>query len=273
VRLPPHVRRRTLTAIRPNAGAAQLYAGQLQQLVDEMHNSLDYWLMAQLKKAPRVILPLAQDESWGAALKRRFKELTDRWVDRFEAAAPRLAEYYAQKAERRITGNLDKILADAGMTVRFKVTQPVRVAMQASVGEQVSLIKSIAAEHLADVEQTVLRGVSVGRDLETISRDLQDRYDVTRDRAALIARDQTNKMSAVITRVRQREAGITQAIWVHSTAGKKPRPEHVAYANGRHATGGPVYDVSRGAYLEGVWTWPGHEVNCRCYSRPVLPDV
>jgi uncharacterized protein with gpF-like domain len=64
--------------------------------------------------------------------------------------------------------------------------------------------------------------------------------------------------------VRQKELGITKAIWVHSGGGKHPRPEHVAFS-------GKEYDVEKGAYLEGKWTWPGFEINCRCTSRSVIP--
>ena len=43
-----------------------------------------------------------------------------------------------------------------------------------------------------------------------------------------------------------------------------PRASHVA-ASGKR------YDVAKGMYLDGVWTWPGHEINCRCVSKAVIP--
>ena len=89
---------------------------------------------------------------------------------------------------------------------------------------------------------------------------------MTRRRAILIARNQNNMATATVCKTRQMELGIKKAIWVHSSAGRNPRPEHVAF-NGKE------YDVAKGAYLEGVWTWPGREINFRCVSRSIIPGL
>jgi hypothetical protein len=64
----------------------------------------------------------------------------------------------------------------------------------------------------------------------------------------------------------QIKLGITHAIWMHSGGGKYPRPEHVRASNERL-----VYEIAKGAFLEGKWTWPGVEIDCKCVDRPVLP--
>lgn len=241
-------------------GNGEAYRKALQKLVDEMNASLLYWLTVRWRDDPP---QLAMDESWISALERTMRELGARWQSRFDEAAPKLAAHYAQRAADRATGRVAEIMGDAGWTVRFNVSPLVRTMMGAAVSENVGLIKSIASEHLSDVRGLVMRSVTTGGDLEFLSRALRDRFDAPRRRAELIARDQNSKMTAVITRVRQQEAGIERAIWVHSHGGKVPRPEHLAFS-------GQEYDVARGAFLEGVWTWPGHEINCRCFSRPVL---
>ena len=80
----------------------------------------------------------------------------------------------------------------------------------------------------------------------------------------LIARDQSNKANAVVSRARQLELGITDAIWMHSHAGKNPRKDHVA-ANGKR------YKIAEGCLISGEYIQPGEEINCRCTSRPILP--
>nr|WP_277347156.1 phage minor head protein [Collimonas pratensis] len=134
------------------------------------------------------------------------------------------------------------------------------------MSEQVGLIKSIASQHLTEVQGLVMRSVADGRDLGTLAKGLEDRYGITKRRAALIARDQNNKATATITRVRQDSLGITEAVWMHSHAGKHPRPSHVA-ANGKR------YTIKEGMYLDGVWTWPGREIGCRCISKSVIPGL
>jgi len=253
--------------IRANSGIEASYRKRLECLVEEMNRSILYWLTARWRDNPPHI---ATDESWDSKLRRTMRVLSKRWQDRFDEAADELAKRFADQVTRHTTARMQDILAKGEVpTVQFRMTANTRRVVNAVTQENVGLIRSIASEHLSAVQGIVMRSVATGRDLGTLAKELEARFDVPRKRAALIARDQNNKASAVITRARQAEAGITQAVWVHSTAGKVPRPEHVAFAKGQ--LGGPVYDVAKGAYLEGVWTWPGCEINCRCYSRPVLP--
>jgi len=251
----------TLDPVHPNVGIEMQYRRKLEKLISEMHNSLVYWLTA----AYRANTPeMAQDETPAISLREVFGALAKRWQRRFDDAAPELAEYFSVKAAKRADGALANILKRAGFSVAFKMTPEATDIMQATIGEQVGLIKSIASQHLSEIEGLVMRSVSTGRDLKYLTDELQKRFSVTRKRAAFIARDQNNKATASITRARQKGLGITEAVWMHSHAGKHPRPSHVA-ANGKR------YDIDKGMYLDGVWTWPGVEINCRCLSRSVVP--
>ena len=69
-----------------------------------------------------------------------------------------------------------------------------------------------------------MRSYSAGRDLATMVKDLKQLYPAASHRAELIARDQSNKANAVVNRTRQMELGITEAIWMHSHAGKTRGP-------------------------------------------------
>jgi SPP1 gp7 family putative phage head morphogenesis protein len=158
---------------------------------------------------------------------------------------------------------MEKALKDAGWTVKFDPTPTKTDIFRATINENVSLIRSIASEHLSDVEQIVMRSVTQGRDMGALTKALQERFGITKRRAALISRDQSSKATAAINRAQQQELRITTAIWRHSGGGKTPRPEHVA-ANGKE------YPVDKGMFLEGVWTWPGVEIGCRCVSVSVL---
>lgn len=259
---------RVAPPVLPSAGLTAVYNKRLQALIDEMNNSILYWVRARWRETPPTTL-LATDYSWFSALRKTMGDLIDRWTKQFTDLAPELASYFAKRAADRSTTELKRILKDHGWTVEFKKTRAVETALQGIVEENVALIKSIATEHLFNVQQIVMRSVNEGGDLHLVTSLLRDKFDVPKKRAELIARDQNRKAMAAITRIRQTEAGITQAVWMHSSAGKVPRPEHVAFAAGR--LGGPVYDVRKGAYLEGKWTWPGVEINCRCTSRPVIP--
>src|SRR6185369_10742562 len=110
-----------------------------------------------------------------------------------------------------------------------------------------------------------MQSVKEGRKLHLLTKELRQRYGITQKRAALIARDQNNKATSAITRARQLQAGIEYAMWVHSGAGKHPRPTHVA-AGARRV----IYDVKQGWFdpHERKYIWPGTLINCRCFCRP-----
>jgi SPP1 gp7 family putative phage head morphogenesis protein len=261
-----------LRSVQPNAGVGAAYNKALQKWVDAMHKSLVYWLTAQYRaNSPEHLAQDAGMESFrdgspANALRRSMNRLSRRWMKAFDKGAPELAKYFADRSMGASDIQLKDILKKAGFTVEFKMTAATNDVYQATIGENVGLIKSIAQEHLSDVEGLVMRSVTQGRDLGQLTEELAKRYDITKRRAALIARDQNNKATATINKARQRQLGITQAKWMHSHAGKHPRPSHVA-ANGK------TYDIDKGMYLDGEWLLPGQAINCRCTSKSIIPGL
>jgi len=274
---------KTLRPVRPNAGVEAGYRRKLDALIAEMNRSLVYWLTAAYRQNEP---ELAQDappppdaggyepkpeprrESPAVAMRRRMRRLARQWQTRFDEAAPELAKYFATAAANRSDAALKSILKKAGFAVEFKMTRATNDVLQATIGENVSLIRSIASQHLTQVEGAVMRSVQAGRDLSSLSEELQRQYGVTKRRAALISLDQNNKATASIQRVRQIELGITRAVWIHSGGGKTQRPSHVKAGRERQQ-----YDIREGWFDPDVQKYivPGELVGCRCVSRPVVP--
>lgn len=253
----------TVDAVRPNAGLQMLYRRKIEALTDAMHKSVEYWIRAAYRaNAPEI----AQDASPASLLQQVIRRLMRKWQKKFDEAAPELARYFATAVHRRTDNQLRAILKKSGFSVGFKMTREYNDVMQATVGEQVGLIRTIPQKYLSEVQGAVMRSVATGRDVATLQKDILKTYGVTKRRAALIARDQNNKATATLTRVRQDGLGIVEAEWLHSHGGKEPRPEHLAFSGKR-------YIIAKGAYLEGKWVWPGTEINCRCVSRSIIPGL
>lgn len=253
-----------LPPVRPNVGIERDYRKKLLALVDEMARSTSYWLKAAYRKDPPV---LAQDATPAAELDAAIQRMTDRWNRRFDDGARELAAYFARSVYRRSDAALAAILKKAGFTVKFTMTPAMRDVLRATVEQNVSLIKSIPREFHTQVQGIVMRSVQSGRDLATLSRDLQDRYKITRKRAAFISLDQSNKATSALQRVRQTELGIEHGIWQHSHAGREPRPTHLANDE-------QVFDIKTGWFdpdprvRERIW--PGVLPRCRCTWRAVI---
>lgn len=200
-------------------------------------------------------------------LKRVFANLRDKWLKRIDDTAPKLAAYFNTAIAERSKFVLQKALRDGGFSVKFQMTENMRTVYDATIAENVGLIKSIPARYLTDVEGLVMRSVQRGRDLHGLSQELQKRYKITAKRAAFIALDQNNKSSSAITHVRQLDLGIREGIWRHSHAGKEPRPTHVKMDDTKYPLNEGLYDKDPRVKRK---VFPGELPRCRCYWQPVV---
>lgn len=228
-----------------------------------MQKSVVYWLTANYKASGAAV---AMDASPAVFMRDAMKKLAKRWTKSFDDIAQKLSARFAGDAMKNSDVSLYNALETAGFTVEFKMTSQMNNALQATITENVGLIRSIPEKYFTEVEGLVMRSVSRGRDLSYLTDELQKRYGITRRRAALIARDQNNKATSVMQAARQQSLGITKGIWRHSHAGKEPRPSHVK-ADGKE------FDLSKGMYLDSKWVMPGEEINCRCTWSPVIPGL
>lgn len=124
----------------------------------------------------------------------------------------------------------------------------------------VDLITSIDARYFDDIRDTVVEAVRAGTNTEDITRLLRQRYQVSRSRAELIARDQIAKLNGQITEKRQRDLGVSRYQWSTSND-ERVRPTH---------------RVLEGKIIE--WDkppppgHPGQDFQCRCVALPYFDD-
>jgi uncharacterized protein with gpF-like domain len=239
----------------------------LDDLIEEMSRSVTYWLQACYRANNPEVALLAQDELPATALRRAVNRLKRRWQRRFNQLALDLAAYFAQETAKRSDAALRRSLAKGGMTVEFKMTAAMRDSLNAIVEENVGLIRSIPSRYFEEIGGAVMRSVAAGRDMGPLAETLQTQFGVAKRRAALISRDQNNKATANLQRIRSMEVGIREAVWVHSAGGKVPRPSHVKAGRDKVR-----FDLSTGWWdpVEEDWVFPGSLINCRCVSRPVV---
>lgn len=255
----------TINAVRPSAPIRIGYQRRLDALVDEMAQSLLYWLRAAYRADTPATVQLGQDSAAGI-LQAAFSKLSQRWLRKFDDLAPKMADWFAVNSRARVDGTMQADLRKGGFTVKFKPSKAMNDAFGAVVEENIGLIRSIGEQHLAGVQTALMQSVQNGRDLQYLTNEITKRTGVTKRRAARIARDQNNKATAVMVKTRALELGVTKARWLHSAGGKVPRPEHVKFS-------GQTFDLAKGHDFgdgEG-YTWPGVPINCRCVAVPIVP--
>ncbi len=190
----------TLPAIHANVGIARQFQKELDALIDEMHRSIVYWVGAAYKANKPATM--ATDASSASILNDIVARLTSRWTRKFRESSKPMADYYARQAKDRTDASLKAALKKSGFTIDFVVTPAIQDIITASVNNNVASIKSIPAEYLNKVAQSVQRSVQAGRDLGGLVKELQDTYGVTKRRASLIAHMSNNQASAMIERQR-----------------------------------------------------------------------
>jgi len=138
--------------------------------------------------------------------------------------------------------------------------------------ENVGLIKSITDQAVNNIEGMVHRGVTNGDRFTKIQKQIQNQFDVTKNRARLIARDQVSKLNGQITMTRQTALGIEKYIWRTSLdervrgnpAGKYPNSQfdHWEREGQTFSWNDPPPDGH-----------PGQAIQCRCTAEPVLSEL
>lgn len=181
-----------------------------------------------------------------------------------------LLEYQdaARKAERR-TSTQSKVqtrreLNKLGIDI-FKETPQLGRLSRRFVRTNTALITSIPQQALTNVERIIEDGVQSGTRARDLARQITGltqgtELSKTRNRSALIARDQTLTHSAQLSRARQRSSGITKFIW-RTVGDGRVRDLH-------EDRDGVEYTWADGAGAQD--TYPGDGVQCRCSSEPIL---
>lgn len=163
------------------------------------------------------------------------------------------------KSLKNQTGvDLSDILVDDGLTD----------FLDAQVSKNVSLIKSIPQEYFKSIETVVMNGVANGLRFEEIAKQIGGIKGISsvngklQNRIKLIARNETSNINSSINKRRQELLEIKEFKWV-TAHDERVRTSH-ARINGN------IYNWDDLPIVDGVKTFPGQPINCRCIAIPVI---
>ena len=156
----------------PNIGVRNRYRRQMLTLIREMAASVEGELLAQRKYDPPA---MASDASPAEEMRRRMRPLFEQWQNRFDEMAPQVAESFLRNQFKGTDAAMREALRDAGWSIEFTMTPAMRDAFEASLAENVGLIKSIPSQYLQEVEGIVMRNYAAGRDLKSMAAEIRGR--------------------------------------------------------------------------------------------------
>lgn len=204
-----------------------------------------------------------------AALRRRDDDYDGWTVARLRLELPEGAVRAAMRAlDRAIKAMRTWSAAEVERVIRVPMpveTPGVEAVLAAWRRENVKLIKSIPEQMLDEVYDIITDAQATGRRVEDIAAEIEGRFDVSKSRARLIARDQVAKANGDLQRQRQSEAGITRYEW-SSSLDERTRDRHRDLDGTIHRWDDPpIVDLRTGRREH-----PGGDYQCRCVPVPIL---
>ena len=223
------------------------------------------------REQPRAAAKRVFESGSTAAADRITNELRDimldefkQWEARFEREGEQIARRFLRRGQKHASGALLKVLENKGFTVRLRRSAHQQNMLAQLERENAALIKTIPAEYFDSLYRTIFESISKNESEQELADRLADKYKITKERAAFIARDQNHKATNIIAAAECQELGITHGEWRYNYVAREPRPAHVA-ANGK------VFDLSVGLMINGRYWQPGEDYNCTCTFEPVTP--
>lgn len=260
-----------------NAGVAAAYRKRLESLIDEMQRSTVWWLRAAYRKSEDRISQDAMPGTGGGTsdtpsetpasrMSWTLRRLQAYWLRQWRKKAEQTARGFVRSARNNTLAAYGAAFRAAGMTVKMDPGRVMNDTVQALIAENVALIRSIPQDFFAEVEGLVQRSISMGRNAAFLEDELAKRFNLARNRARTIARDQNNKACEAIKRAENRRLGITEGIWVFVPGNKSSRKTHIPM-NGKR------FKLDEGLYDSAVKrkVLPGELVNCNCTYKAVIP--
>ncbi|MEQ4511766.1 MAG: phage minor head protein [Dickeya sp.] len=273
----PVRRRSPVRPIRPNDDAERFYRARLRDIVRQMAQAVDEALIPVLRRN------YTADSYLTDILGEAIRQASERFSNQaFASQSERLSQRVVSMAESASTeAFVEQINRAVGIDMTaLMVNSNLVDYVDASVAQNVALIKSVSSEYFDDIHREVFDGILRGDSLTTIVKRIQSTTGAAYNRCELIARDQSSKIQADITSARQQNAGIDRFRWSTSQdvrvsgnpAGKYPNAKikcfFIARKDEGYGTG--VYLWSKGA--NGLFPGRAH-IGCRCHGIPQIKGL
>ena len=242
------------------------YNAELQRMVRRIKKDIDQSIKPQVKDLEFEYTA----DSWADVIEVSLAALRQRWSSEiFNRFAERLASKFVQAVNVQNQQQFQNQYKSFGVNI-YAGNQAVSDYLDATVKDNVRLIKSIPDQYLTQVESIVLGNMRAGMRPSAINKQLQDQFGVTERRARVISRDQTSKASNGLAKKRMESSGFQYFAWIDSKDSRvRSRHKHIAnkvtkYGKGIYSFGDlPLND-------KGIPIAPSDDIQCRCVMRPVL---
>lgn len=255
--------------LNPSAAIEQRYYTALRILIDRMTAETEHEL-EKLFKTEHAEEFFAQDASVSSQARILTNALIKKYTDLFASLSKEMAERFAEESNKSsdvaVKSSIRHLSDELTLSTKTITSGPLNDILNATVTENVGLIKSIPAQYLNGVQGAVMRSIATGNGRQDLVPYLQKHKGITLRRARMIAQDQTKKTFSTLSKARMYAIGLKQYEWLHTSGSRHPRKLHIRmHGNVYRYDDPPVIDEKTGE--RGI---PGQAINCACRMRPIL---
>ena len=178
-----------------------------------------------------------------------------------DGVANNIAHGFTQRGDtQNANETAENLKRQTGIDLREYLNNNAKVAerVEELTTANIQLIKSIHSQYLDKVQTAVTQGLIKGQMTKGLAAEIRKIGDVTENRAKLIARDQSSKLNAALTRARHEELGITKYKW-STSQDERVRDSHAELDGKIFSYDDPPSEGN-----------PGDAVNCRCVAIAVI---
>jgi SPP1 gp7 family putative phage head morphogenesis protein len=255
-------RARQPEGVEASKGTTAQYYWDLKRLVKLIDRMVDTEILPVLKRLePRYATNYVADDDPTSDFRRALDDLVQRFTFNLDKYAIEIStkmvtrenqyhrRQFINEIKKAIGVDISSIATDDGIDILLKER----------VAENVDLIKTIPPQYFERIEKTVLQGIQSGDDFFSIRKDLIKDFNITDNRARLIARDQVSKLNGSLNEFRQQDTGITHYTW-RTSEDERVRDSHRDNDGKRFAWADPPSETGH----------PGNDIQCRCTADPDL---
>lgn len=209
----------------------------------------------------------------------RLDAVSDRSFDWLRSLFERqIPKFILDRVDRALSGIVRGVDEGLGVILRIDPKRLIgKRALDAIRKRNVNLIQTVGQREINRLETLIRANADLHvRDLVNL---IQERIDVSEQRAELWARDQTLKANAEVTKERHLELGITEYIWTTSgdervrgdPDGAWPVPK--SGGGDHYSLEGKIFKYSEPPIVDtrtGRRANPGEDYQCRCTAYPIV---
>lgn len=262
----------TINGVRLDSATALWYRKQLLEYIALMEEDINNTIIKELERKEFEYVK----DGFVADFARSLGILEARWL-LTNSTASVLASGVVGKLDKTTKERLNKVVSSGlGVDIAQIVSsEGLTNTIGGAIETNVSLIKSIPEQYLDKIRNIIMNDTVKGRSAKSMIEQIQEVGSVTRNRAKLIARDQSNKINGDLTRERQQASGIRAFRW--RTVGDDAVRESHKKRSGKVYAWSPA-DVGKrladGTVLLDPTVddigFPGEDIQCRCIAEPII---